>query len=96
VPTLCLLGLQHLFSVNKAHTQIEHAETSWSETGRCLPCSALKNPICWEHFEFVIGAYSYSAKTRDVLEDEETHFPASQLSHKFAALGLVLVTSSYS
>lgn len=46
---------------------------------RCLPCfSALKNPICWEYFDFVIGAYSYYVKTRGVLEDEELHFPASR------------------
>jgi hypothetical protein len=43
----------------------------------------------------VIGAYSYSVKTRGVLEDEEPHFPASRLSYKFAALGFVSVTSNY-
>ncbi len=46
-----------------------------SETGRCLPCLALKYPIGWEHFDFVIGACSYSVKTRGVLEDEEPNSP---------------------
>jgi hypothetical protein len=62
--------------------------------GRVLPHSALKkNPICWEYFDFVIGACSYSV-THGVLEDEEPNFGLTTVS-QIPALGLISPTSSY-
>jgi len=47
------------------------------------------------HFDFVIGACSYSVKTRGVLEDEEPNSGLTTVS-QIPALGLVSPTSRYS
>lgn len=47
------------------------------------------------HFDFVIGACSYSVKTRGVLEDEEPDSGLTSVS-QVPALGLVSPPSSYS